>query len=266
MGKDAVVQYEGKALPIYAAEPAGSPKGGVIVIQEIWGLNDHIRDIADRVCAEVYLVVSPNLLAETTIEAMVDDELAQSLFDPERRSAVQPKLRTIMAPIHAPDFAESAKRKLQATYDYLSERVGDNIAVMGFCFGGTYTFQLAIMEPKLKAALPFYGNAGFSVDQLQQIQCPILAFYGERDENLIAQLPELRANMRTAGVDFQAVVYPNCGHAFFNDTNPYAYHAEAATEPGLPEGSSVKRWHITETPLYCRGYGHTEGIARRAVA
>jgi carboxymethylenebutenolidase len=230
MSKDIALEVGDKSLPVYVAEPPGEARGGVIVIEEVWGLTDHIKNVCDRVAAEGYLVVSPNLLAETDIEEMVSDDLAESLFDPERRSAVQPQLRTIMAPIQAPDFAEGATVKLRATYDYLAGKVGDNIAVMGFCFGGTYSFQLAVTEPKLKAAIPFYGHAEFSVEHLSRIKCPVLAFYGEQDERLIAQLSELKANMAAAKVDFQPVVYPDCGHAFFNDTNKFAYNAAAAAD------------------------------------
>jgi carboxymethylenebutenolidase len=230
MSKDISLEAAGKAFPAYVVEPAGEAKAAVIVIQEIWWLTPHIKDICDRVAAEGYLVLGPNLLSETNIEELVDDELAKSLFDPKRRSAVQPQLRAIMAPIQAPDFAEGATKKLQACYEYLAQKVGDNVAVMGFCFGGTYSFQLAVTEPKLKAAVPFYGHAHFSAEQLSAITCPILAFYGEKDESLIIQLPELKDSMRTAGVDFNSIVYPDCGHAFFNDTNEFAYNAAAAAD------------------------------------
>jgi carboxymethylenebutenolidase len=230
MSENLNLEVDGKALPVYVAGPTEGAKGAVIVIEEIWGLTAHIKDITDRVGAQGYLAVSPNLLAETNIEEMVDDELAQSLFDPERRAAVQPQLRAIMAPIQAPDFSAGATRKLQACYDYLVQKVGDNIAVMGFCFGGTYSFQLAATEPKLKAAIPFYGHAPTEVEELRRIKCPILAFYGENDENLMSQLPELEQNMRTAEVNFRPVVYPGCGHAFFNNTNEFTYNAAAAAD------------------------------------
>ena len=230
MSRDLTLEVAGTRLPVYLAEPAQPARKAVILIEEVWGLTDHIKSVCDRVAAEGYLVASPNLLAETNIEEAVSDELAQSLFDPKRRSAVQPQLRAIMAPIQALDFAAGATRKLQACYEYLCKEVGDNVAVMGFCFGGSYSFQLAMTEPRLKAAIPFYGHAEFSAAQLGCIKCPVLAFYGEKDERLVSQLPELKQNMQAAGVDFQAVVYPDCGHAFFNDTNPYAYNAEAAAD------------------------------------
>lgn len=230
MGKNFTIESGGVSVPAYLAEASGEARGAVILIEEIWGLNDHIRSICDRLAAQGYHVVSPNLLAETDIEAHVDQELMEGLFDPERRSAVQPRLREVMSPMQAPDFAGKALAMLQATYEHVREKAGDTIAVMGFCFGGSYSFQLAVSEPRLKAAIPFYGHASTNVQELKRIKCPVLSFYGEKDENLMGQLPELKANMEAAGVKFQAVVYPNCGHAFFNDTNPYAYNAAAAKD------------------------------------
>ena len=230
MGKDIWLEADGKRFPVYVAEAIGEAHGTVILIEEIWGLNDHIKAICNRLAGEGFHVVSPNLLADTSIEDHVDHDLMEGLFDPERRSAVQPRLREIMSPINAPEFANTALAKLHATYEHVREKAGDRIAVMGFCFGGSYSYQLAVNEPRLKAAIPFYGHASTDVAELGRIKCPVLSFYGEQDANLMGQLPELKANMKTAGVTFEAVVYPNCGHAFFNDTNRFAYNAEAAKD------------------------------------
>ncbi|MEJ0073492.1 MAG: dienelactone hydrolase family protein [Candidatus Saccharibacteria bacterium] len=105
------------------------------------------------------------------------------------------------------------------------------VAVTGFCFGGSYSFALAASEPRLKAAVPFYGHANLEdIDALRKIACPILAFYGENDAGLMENLPNVKSEMEAAGVAFTAQVYPDCGHAFFNDTNPFAYNAPAAKD------------------------------------
>lgn len=137
-----------------------------------------------------------------------------------------------MAPIQAPGFAESTVDKLNKCFDYLFERAEtkQNVAVTGFCFGGTYSFSLAVVEPRLKAAAPFYGHSDQPAEELRQIDCPIMAFYGEKDERLMSSLPDLKERMKQAGVNFKAQVYPNCGHAFFNDTNRFAYNEAAAKD------------------------------------
>ena len=226
------VQVNGEQLPAYLAKPKSTIKGGLILIHEVWGLADHIKSVADRFAAEGYLVLAPDLLSDTGITAELVRGLQEELFDPERRSNAQPKLRKLMAPLQAPGFGDKTLARVLKCYDFLAaqESVGERIGITGFCFGGTYSFSLAVHQPKLKVAIPFYGHADFDAEQLAKINCPILAFYGENDERLMAGLPELKTNMKKAGVDFTAQVYKDCGHAFFNDTNRFTYNEAAAQD------------------------------------
>ena len=220
-----------KTLDCYLAEPTGETKGGLILIHEVWGLVDHIKSVADRFGAEGYMVLAPDLLSETDIAANVGT-LNIDLFDPEKRSEAQPKLRALTAPMQVPEFGQKTIAKLKDCFDYLYNQAGlkQNVAVCGFCFGGSYSYSLAINEARLKAAVPFYGHVSTEISELQKINCPVLAFYGEKDENLMATLPELKQNMKAAGVNYEAVVYPNVGHAFFNDTNKFTYNQAVATD------------------------------------
>jgi len=219
-------------FPGYLAKPAGECKGGLIIVHEVWGLSDHMKDVTERFAAEGYLALAPDLLSETGIYEKVTPGLAEDLFNPETRNQAQPKIRELMTPLQEPGFGEQTVKKLRACFDYLAkdEMTGGQVAIVGFCFGGTYAFGLAAAERHLKAAVPFYGHSDQSVEQLKDINCPILAFYGEKDERLITALPELKHKMSEAGVDFTAQVYPNCGHAFFNDTNRFAYNEAAAKD------------------------------------
>ncbi|MFI5084757.1 MAG: dienelactone hydrolase family protein [Actinomycetales bacterium] len=230
MGK--MIEIE-EGLPAYLAEPrSGAVRGGLILIHEVWGLAEHTRDVADRFAAEGYVVVAPQLLADIGLDPGVGKELQDELFDPERRAAAQPKLRELMAPLHAPGFAEQTLTRVQACFAFLDSRadVAERVAVAGFCFGGSYAFSLAANEPRLKAAVPFYGHANFSDDQLKAIEAPVLAFYGQEDQGLMESLPELVEQMHGAGVDFTSVVYPGAGHAFFNDTNRWTYRPDTAKD------------------------------------
>jgi carboxymethylenebutenolidase len=215
MGDVIQIGENGRSFPAYLAKPEGRTKGGLILIHEVWGLTDHIKSVADRFAVEGYLILAPDLLSETGITTDLVGGLQEELFDPQRRSEAQPKLRQLMAPLQSPGLGEKTLAK---------------IGITGFCFGGTYSFSLAVRQPKLRAAVAFYGHADFSVQQLRQIKCPILAFYGENDERLMVVLPELKTKMKKAGVDFTAKVYKNCGHAFFNDTNKFAYNDDAAKD------------------------------------
>jgi carboxymethylenebutenolidase len=232
MGKMVTIANETSSVDAYLSEPAGTPKGGLIVIHEVWGLVEHTKDVADRFAAAGYVVLAPSLLADTGMTPELAAELQVTLFDPERRSIAQPKLREIMAPLHAPAFAARTTASLQACFEYLYGLPGvdGKVAVTGFCLGGTYSFSLATQEPRLRAAVPFYGHADLSVEQLRKIACPVLAFYGEQDAALVDKLPEQQKQMAEAGVEFTPVVYPATGHAFFNDTNRWTFNSEAADD------------------------------------
>lgn len=231
MGKNTELSFSGQKFGAYEARPQGRAKGAIIVIHEVWGLTDHIKSVAERFAAEGYVALAPDLLSETDIAAHAQG-LQEDLFNPEKRNEAQPKLRKLMAPIQEPGFAEKTVGKLEACFDYLYDKPESShkVAVVGYCFGGSYSYSLAIHEPRLKAAVPFYGHAPNDADELSKIKCPILAFYGKKDEGLIGSLPELKELMKTAGVNYTAKVYSDCGHAFFNDTNRFAYNKEAATD------------------------------------
>ncbi len=222
----------GEDFPAYLAKPAGQAKGGIIVIHEIWALNKHTKDIADRFAAEGYVALAPNLLTDLNIIEEKGRQLSQDLFNPKTRNEAQPKIRALMAPIQTPDFAPKTLAKVKACFDKLYEmpEVSQKVAITGYCFGGSYSFSLAMAEPRLKVAMPFYGHTTDDVEELKKIKCPVRAFYGENDENLMTSLPQLKENMKKAGVDFEAKVYSGTGHAFFNDTNPYAYNEAAAKD------------------------------------
>jgi carboxymethylenebutenolidase len=210
MGKTISLEYNGEPIEVYEAIPEGEIKGGLIVIEEVWGLTDHIKSIADRYAREGYYVLSPELLSETHIKEHADT-LMLDLFNPEKRNETQPKLRALMTPMQEPGFGEKTVGRVKA------------------CFN--YSYALALAEPRLKAALPFYGHAKIDdPEALKKITCPIAAFYGEKDEGLMSSLPEVEKAMKDAGVAFEDKVYPDCGHAFFNDTNPFAYNESAAKD------------------------------------
>jgi carboxymethylenebutenolidase len=220
------------ALPVYGALPEGNAKGGLIVIHEVWGLLDHTKDVADRFAKAGYIAVAPDLMSGTAIEELVGPELFKDFSDPERRSAVQVEFRKIMGPLQSPEFSEKTIARLRALYTWLKQQpeTGGKVGVVGFCFGGTYSFELAATEPDLVAAVPFYGHASEDATKLAAISCPVMAFYGDQDANLMEQLPKLKSAMKMAKVTFSDTVYPGAGHAFFNDQNPLTYNEAAAKD------------------------------------
>jgi carboxymethylenebutenolidase len=221
------------AVSAYVAEPVGELRGGLVLIHEIWGLVEHITDVADRFAAEGYLVIAPDILGPTGVSSEVGDELQRLMFhaDEKTRTEAQPLLREKLAPSNAPEYADWAVAALKTAVDYLEARPGidGRIAVTGFCFGGGYSFALAAADHRVRAAVPFYGYPPASTS-VALIECPVLAFYGDADERLMASLPALTATMADAGVAFTAQTYENAGHAFFNDSNSITYAVAAASD------------------------------------
>jgi carboxymethylenebutenolidase len=226
------IPYKNSGIPIYiACDDNTDPKPAIILIHEVWGLNDHIKNIAERLCQEGFMVLAPDLLAHTKMEEVLNPGLQKVLFDEKEKLKHQTEIRAMWAPLKSPDFAQQTIEKLLACFDYLADQKEvSKVGVMGYCFGGTYSFNFAVCQPKIAAAVAFYGHFDHSDLELNSIQTPIMAFYGENDTALTENLSDLAVRLQSAKKDFTYKVYPGCGHAFFNDTNELTYNKEAAED------------------------------------
>ena len=206
----------------------------LILIEEIWGVDAHIKDVSDRYAKEGFVVVAPELLDESGVLEKISPEIFADMQgeDEAVKHAAQAKMREALAPIYTKAFADRTIAKLKACVDSRrsQNRSVGNVGVLGFCFGGTYAFELAISDPRIKAAVPFYGRAPEPLDSVASMTAPVLAFYGEQDTRLAEKLPELVQAMKDHGRDFSYMRYPNAGHAFFNDTRKQAYNEDAARD------------------------------------
>ncbi|MGO4384267.1 dienelactone hydrolase family protein [Specibacter sp. RAF43] len=220
----------GENFQAYRADPQGPIKGAVVVIHEIWGLVDHIKDVADRFAEAGYVAAAPDLMGLAGLDAVLLADLGAGLADPAARNEIQPRIRAATVPLRSPETAARVQAGVSEVFNYLQETPegSGRTAVVGFCFGGTYSFALAVGESRLAAAVPFYGHATYDAAELAGIACPVLAFYGEEDKALVEALPTLITTMGEAGVDFTYTVFADAGHAFFNDTSPLAYRPEPA--------------------------------------
>ncbi|WP_165310922.1 dienelactone hydrolase family protein [Microbacterium protaetiae] len=223
---------DGEPFAAYLARPAQQPRGGLVLIHEIWGLTDHIIDVADRFAAEGYVVIAPDILSHAGVEPALGQELfaLMNSKDEGARTAGQPRMREALAASHAPEYAAWATGALTAAVDHLDEQPGvdGRIGAVGYCFGGTYAFLLAAADARVRAVVPFYGTAP-DAERIQNIQAAVLAFYGGTDTALMQALPVVRQDMTASGVDFTPVVYDRAAHAFFNDTGA-RYDADAAAD------------------------------------
>lgn len=214
--------------PAYVSEPVGERRGAVILIHEIWGLVPHVRDVADRLAAQGYLVVAPDLLSEVGITPVAGAELFALRDDPDeaKRLAAQPRLREAFGLSRDAEYARFAVQRLRSVLDEVVARDA-RVAVVGFCFGGTYAWALAAADDRLRAAVPFYGGAPDDAG-IARVTCPVLAVYGDQDERLMGDLPRVQGAAAAAGQPFEALVFAGAGHAFFNDTG--AAYVPAAAE------------------------------------
>ncbi len=232
-----MIQIPGSELQAYRADPpeafTAQPRGALIVIHEIWGLVDHIRDVADRFAAEGYLVVAPDILSTAGVTPQVGQELHDlaTSADEAKRTEAQPLMREKLTAAHDPAYAAWAVGQLRKVIDYLESQPGidGRIGVTGFCFGGSYSFALAASDQRVKAAAPFYGSPPAASD-IASIGCPVHAFYGDQDQRIMDGLPGVTTAMAAAGVTFEATVYDGAQHAFFNDTNATTYDQHAAKD------------------------------------
>ena len=193
----------------YLALPPGGRGPGVIVIQEWWGLNDHIADVTERLAREGFVALSPDLFGGSV--AHDADEAARM----RRRLPV-----------------ERGVHLLSGAVDYLLSRpetTSATVGAVGFCMGGAFVLHLAAADPRVGAAVPFYG-AMREIPDFSRLRAQVLGHYGTKDKSITPEaLEHLRAALHDqAGISPEFHLYP-AGHAFFNDTRP-SYHPESARQ------------------------------------
>jgi carboxymethylenebutenolidase len=194
----------------YLATPNNDGGPGVIVIQEWWGLDDHIVDICDRLAAEGFVALAPDLfggkVTHNTDEAA---ELLQSL--PE----------------------DQAARDLGGAVDYLlglPAVTSDRVGAVGFCMGGGFVLALATQQgARLAAAVPFY-SVGYVPQDFTAVTAAIQGHYGEQDQMYpVEQAREFETKVKAESKGDVTFYYYPAGHAFNNDENPIGtYDAEQA--------------------------------------
>lgn len=204
------IKYPGETGDVLAhyARPKGDEKlPGVIVIQEIYGLNSHIEDITRRVALEGFLAVAP-------------DALSPFGGTPEDVDEARKLMREL--------DGEDTTKNYVAAVEYLKTRPQSTgkVGVTGFCWGGGMTNQVAVNSPDVQAAVPFYGRQPAPED-VPRTKASLLVHYAGDDERINAGIPEFEAALKEASVDYEIFMYEGAKHGFFNDTSP-RYHEEAS--------------------------------------
>lgn len=195
--------------PLSVHDPGGAPKGGIVVVQEAFGVNDHIEDIAGRFAAAGWLAVAPHLFHRT----------GDPKFGYDDMSVVMPHIQALTA--------LGVLTDIDAAFDHLRQ-VGippARTGVVGFCMGGTVTLVVAARRD-VGAAVTFYGGGvtegrfGFPplVEEAVRLRAPWLGLYGDLDQGIpVDGVERLRAAAATSGRVTEVVRYNQAGHGFHCD-------------------------------------------------
>ncbi len=202
----------------YLARPEGVEQGipGVIVIHEWWGLNDNIRAMARQLAGQGYAALAVDLYGGAV--AQTPDE-ARKL------------MQAAMADTAAADS------NLRQAYAYLADRLkAPRVASLGWCFGGGWSLETALLFPKqLDATVIYYGHLVLDRDRLAPLEVPILGQFGAEDRGIpVDDVHAFESTLKALGKDATIVVYPDAGHAFANPSGQ-GYRPEVAE----------KAWHRT---------------------
>ncbi|HEU5032817.1 MAG TPA: dienelactone hydrolase family protein [Spirillospora sp.] len=213
------VETAGGPMRVYAARPDAPAGRAVIVLQEAFGVNDHIQDIARRFAARGFLALAPDLFHRTGVATLGYDQHAEAM------------------PLIGAIGPDAIVTDVGAVVDHLAGVEGvpaDRTAVVGFCFGGRAAFTAATAIPGLAASVVFYGPGIAAgphavLDRAGSIDAPMLLHVGAEDPTIPAdQVKAIDAALRDADVDFEQHVYEDAGHAFACDARPHMYRSGAA--------------------------------------
>jgi carboxymethylenebutenolidase len=210
------------AMNVYEAAPEGEPKGAIVVVQEAFGVNDHIQDVTRRVATAGYVGVAPALFHRAGDVTVSYDDFAQ----------IKPLFETVTD--------DGILVDVDATVAHLEAQGFDppRIGVVGFCFGGRVAF-LSAARRRLGAVVTFYGGGIVSPSALglppligdaATLQTPWLGLFGDLDGGIsVEDVEQLRGAVAHAAVDTDVVRYPDAGHGFHCDVRD-AYHADSARD------------------------------------
>jgi carboxymethylenebutenolidase len=206
------VEFEsnGGTAPGYLAVPDSGRGPATVVMQEWWGVDEHIRDVCDRLSREGFLALAPDLYRGKTTDQ--PDEAQQMMMALSM---------------------EQAEKDMRGAVDFLAAHEafeGKGVGSVGFCLGGGLSVWAASANPKVAAAVTYYYVMPHGKPDFSKIRGPVLGHFGEEDEFVPVEAAKaLEQEMSDAGVDVEFVFYPGAGHAFFNDTDRLGtYDPEAA--------------------------------------
>ncbi len=199
----------GQTTQGYLAVPAAGKGPGVIVVQEWWGLVDHIKRVCDRFAAEGFSALAPDMYHGKTAS---EPDGAGKLF-------------------MALNIAQ-AEKDLRGAAAYLAQHSSTaKLGAVGFCMGGQLALFAATVNPSVGACVNFYGIHPNVKPDYSKLAGPVLGLFAEKDSFVTpATARQVDADIKKAGKQSEIHIYPNVDHAFFNDDNTAAYDKTAADD------------------------------------
>jgi carboxymethylenebutenolidase len=203
----------------------------VIVIQEIYGLTDWIRGVADQLAADGFIAIAPDLLSGMGPGGGGTDAYPN-------RDAVVAGVRALTP--------EESMRRLDAVYAYAGTipSASDRIGVVGYCWGGGTSFAYAAHKPELGAAVVYYGTSPSSPDAYRRINAPVLGLYGEDDQRVNATIQPAKDAMGPLGKTYEVEIYPGAGHGFLRAQADREGANMRATQAAWPRTIAFFREHL----------------------
>ncbi|WP_416546949.1 dienelactone hydrolase family protein [Limnohabitans sp. DCL3] len=213
MGKMMELQAaDGTWVPAYEARPSGTPQGAVVVIQEIFGVNSHIRHVADGYAAEGYVAVAP--AAFHRVKPGV--ELAYAEADMGEGFAYKTAVEALPAP--------GVMQDIQAAIDHVAKVSGGKVGIVGYCWGGLLTWRAACTLKGLSAAAPYYGGGVTTeAEMARHPQVPVLAHFANEDKWIPLDTVEAFKKAQP-----EVEVHTYAAHHGFNCDQRGAWHAPSA--------------------------------------
>ena len=200
---------DGHKLAAYRADPSGKPRGAIVVIQEIFGVNSHIKAVTDGFAADGYVAIAPAMFDR--VQRGYDTGYSPPEIEAGR--AIMQKMDWTKALLDVDAAVAQAKQ------------VG-KVGIVGYCWGGTVVWRAASKTAGLAAAVPYYGG-GMPNFINEKPKVPVMAHFGELDQS--PTLEQAKA-IAKAHPEITAHFYPGAGHAFANPNNPWKGYREAAAK------------------------------------
>ena len=203
---------DGTRVPAYVAQPSGAARGAVVVIQEIFGLNSHIRSVADGYAAEGYLAVAPAMFQRVKPGV----ELGYAEADMNEGFGYKTAVEALPAP--------GALQDIQAAIDHAAQASGGKVGIVGYCWGGLLTWRAACLLKGLSAAAPYYGGGMTTEAEVaRQPHVPVMAHFAEEDKWIPMDTVHAFAKAHP-----QVQVHTYAAHHGFNCDQRGSWHAPSA--------------------------------------